>query len=85
MAKKKLQEHDRPRVSPAVSSDAAELEWAKPSPPRHAGEEELVQLSASEAEAVRISGVWISPGEQAWVRSAEAKKLIKAGQAEAVA
>ena len=53
-------------------------------PPRHGGEETKVRLSVDLDEAQYVNGIWISPGEEAYVAKKEADKLVKAGKAEKV-
>jgi hypothetical protein len=54
-------------------------------PPRHEANELKIRLSVDEPEAHRIDGVWVSPGEEAWVPTADATRLVKEGKAELVA
>jgi len=64
----------RPRVDKEVDPEALPIKWATPNPPRHGGHETLVRLDYNAPEALYIDGVWVSPGEIAWVRSATAKR-----------
>ena len=79
MAKKKLDDANRPRVHPELDADAdPAIRWASPQPPAHGGEEVLVQRPHDAAEAVYVDGVWISPGEVAYVSKKQATKVEKA-------
>lgn len=51
-------------------------------PPEHGGEEVKLRLSIDEPQAVYVAGVWVSPGEEAFVPAAEA--LIEEGKAVAI-
>lgn len=73
---------DRPRVHPDVDPNALELDWAKPKPPKHVGDERLIKMKP-EVDAERINGVWVNPDETAWVRTSEAKRLVAKGKASA--
>ena len=53
-------------------------------PPRHGGEEVKIRLSVDEPEALYLNGIWVSPGEEAYVPTADADKLVKEGKAEAL-
>jgi hypothetical protein len=55
------------------------LRWARPSPPIHGGAEELVQRPHDADGAIRVDGVWISPGEIAHVSTTAAKALLAGG------
>ncbi|MDQ2983524.1 MAG: hypothetical protein M3R70_06320 [Actinomycetota bacterium] len=84
-AKAELHDEDRPRVHPDVHPGAHPgIRWTQPNPPRHDGSERLIKRPEGAAEAIRVDGVWISPGEQAWVREKEAVRLVKERQAEKV-
>ncbi len=55
---------------------------AKTAPPKHGGPETKIRLSPDLEEAIYINGVWISPGEEAWVEKKAAARLVKDGDAE---
>lgn len=54
---------------------------AKTHPPQHEGEELKIRLDVNLDEALYLNGIWVSPGEEAYVAAADARKLVKDGQA----
>ena len=50
-------------------------------PPRHSDQEQKIRLAIDEPEALYLGGIWVSPGEEAWVPAHEAGKLLDAGRA----
>ena len=50
-------------------------------PPKHGGDEKKVRLSVSLKQSLYLDGIWVSPGEEAYVAADEARKLLKAGEA----
>lgn len=64
----KVDDANRPRVHPDVSPDAdPNVRWATPMRSRHAKGQELVELDADAERAEYVDGIWINPGERAWV------------------
>ncbi len=53
-------------------------------PPRRGGQEAKIRLSIDEPESLYLDGVWVSPGEEAWVSRERAGELVRAGKAERV-
>lgn len=50
-------------------------------PPRKGADDVLVELDPDEPQAIRTRGVYVSPGEVAWIPAGEAATLIGAGRA----
>lgn len=60
---------NRPRIDPDINANALPIRWAIPRPPSHGANEVLVKYNAAAATGVLVDGVFISPGEVAWVRA----------------
>ena len=54
-------------------------------PPQHEGEEVKVRISIDVPQSLYLNGIWVSPGEEAFVAADAARELIREGKAEAVA
>lgn len=82
MARRKVDQVDRPKLHPDAHADAdPSLRWTTPNPPRHEGREKLVTRPHGAAGAVYVRTghgdrrIWISPGETAYASVAEAKAV----------